>query len=462
MSERTLRRSTRARTAAAAKLAEVGPPAKKTKPTATRASKKKTAPAEVTDVPEANSAATESAKKTTAVTEALASTSIAAPSQTITETPAITKPAASTETPSTATKTTVPTESSTITNSTAPTEPTSTTALTDAPSTNVPTTAPPAAPSPSKPGPTPEQQARIEANRLRAKQIYEAKQRERELAEANSPKKRNAEVASENKKDEIRPAKKFASFVEYDLSKMTDTHGGFLSAPDDPLHGLDLANKPAGMSLADYAEQQRREKEREERKARQLEEQAKIPMLSANPEERKGKECFECGSAEIDWQMFTVFGCRVCKKCEKEKPDKYSLLTKTECREDYLLTDPELRDEELLPRLIKPNPHKSTYTPMQLFLRYQIEAFAINKWGSLEKMDEEYERRKKQYEKRKADKFSKELKTLRNKTRVDLWKKKGGGNEIRHTHVWDEVGKREGMTVMKCATCGMEKEELVM
>jgi DNA-repair protein complementing XP-A cells len=42
---------------------------------------------------------------------------------------------------------------------------------------------------------------------------------------------------------------------------------------------------------------------------------------------------------EIDVQMMRVFRCLVCKRCENEKPEIYSLLTKTECKEDYLLTD---------------------------------------------------------------------------------------------------------------------------
>lgn len=42
---------------------------------------------------------------------------------------------------------------------------------------------------------------------------------------------------------------------------------------------------------------------------------------------------------DIDQEYKRVFGCLVCNKCKNEKPEKYSLLTKTECKEDYLLTD---------------------------------------------------------------------------------------------------------------------------
>jgi DNA-repair protein complementing XP-A cells len=56
-----------------------------------------------------------------------------------------------------------------------------------------------------------------------------------------------------------------------------------------------------------------------------------------NPEENP--KCVHCKSMELDLQMRAVFKVFVCGKCKGERPDEYSLLTKTECREDYLLTE---------------------------------------------------------------------------------------------------------------------------
>jgi DNA-repair protein complementing XP-A cells len=53
----------------------------------------------------------------------------------------------------------------------------------------------------------------------------------------------------------------------------------------------------------------------------------------------KTTKCRECGILEIDWKWDEVFGISVCNACKDKFPDKYSLLTKTEAREDYLLTD---------------------------------------------------------------------------------------------------------------------------
>lgn len=53
----------------------------------------------------------------------------------------------------------------------------------------------------------------------------------------------------------------------------------------------------------------------------------------------KNPKCRECGSVDLDLTFRNVFRCFVCKKCINEYPEKYSLLTKTECKTDYLLTD---------------------------------------------------------------------------------------------------------------------------
>lgn len=43
--------------------------------------------------------------------------------------------------------------------------------------------------------------------------------------------------------------------------------------------------------------------------------------------------CKDCNSMDVDQTYKKVFGCLVCNKCKNEKPEKYSLLTKTECKQ---------------------------------------------------------------------------------------------------------------------------------
>lgn len=49
--------------------------------------------------------------------------------------------------------------------------------------------------------------------------------------------------------------------------------------------------------------------------------------------------CEICKSLELDLAIFKTYGVPVCPKDRNDHPDRYSLLTKTECKEDYLLTD---------------------------------------------------------------------------------------------------------------------------
>ena len=135
--------------------------------------------------------------------------------------------------------------------------------------------------------------------------------------------------------DNIRAARNFTKYVEYDFSKMTDTKGGFLTVEDDPfnkaLHATREGEKPAHMSLKEWERQQLLRSLRNQ-KAGPYE-----PGLSVLSKE--GKKCRECESLEIDWQWEEVFKCSVCNSCKEKFPEKYSLLTKTEAKDDYLLTD---------------------------------------------------------------------------------------------------------------------------
>lgn len=144
----------------------------------------------------------------------------------------------------------------------------------------------------------------------------------------------------------LRPAHKFAThqFIEYDLSRMTDTKGGFLSAQDDPhnraLHESkqqrkDGEEKPRGMTAEEW------ERVQLLRKLRANKHGPFEPGLSVLVDEkaRAERSCRECGSLEIDFKWLDAFACGICKGCREKYPEKYSLLTKTEAREDYLLTN---------------------------------------------------------------------------------------------------------------------------
>jgi len=189
-------------------------------------------------------------------------------------------------------------------------------------------------------------------------------------------------------------------------------------------------------------------------KARERERQRAMqnlePPMFLDP--KLNPKCNECQSMDIDQTYKKVFGSLVCNKCKNEKTEKYSLLTKTECKEDYLLTDAELRDQEVLPHLLKANPHQSTYANMMLFMRHQVEDFAWKKWGTPEALDTEWERRVAEKKKKKNKKFEEELRGLRKRTKEGVWQRR---RDEEHKHVFGVVERDDdGAGKQVCHECG--------
>ncbi|KAF2862476.1 DNA repair protein [Piedraia hortae CBS 480.64] len=326
---------------------------------------------------------------------------------------------------------------------------------------------------PDQPSMTAEEVRRMEEVRLKAKSL-------RETSQPSGTKRAHSSIEGQpsNRRDASgthttapRAAKKFRSFIEYDFSRLTDTKGGFLASDDDPynkaMHGASIAQKPPGVSMAEW------EKTQLQRKLKASRSGPYEPGLSVLGKQEEEKRCRECRGLEIDWEWDEVFKTQVCNSCKDKFPEKYSLLTKTEAKEDYLLTEPELKDESLLRRLTKTNPHKSTWNDMLLFVRYQVEEYAFEKWGGEEELDKEFERRTAEKKERKEKKFRNKLQDLKRRTRVEAYKRarKGGGGEfgdtigeVKHVHEWGrEVEDTEtGMLKKTCVGCGMEVEELVV
>jgi DNA-repair protein complementing XP-A cells len=138
-------------------------------------------------------------------------------------------------------------------------------------------------------------------------------------------------------------SRKFTKYVDYNFSAMTDTKGGFLSTEDDPWNKSMSAGAPSGAPGAEPkpAHMTAAEWERMQtiRKLQRNMAGPFEPSLSVLADEKTRKRCRECRSVEIDFVWEEVFGCAVCNACKQKYPEKYSLLTKTEAKEDYLLTE---------------------------------------------------------------------------------------------------------------------------
>ncbi|KAG9322516.1 hypothetical protein KVV02_001258 [Mortierella alpina] len=243
---------------------------------------------------------------------------------------------------------------------------------------------------------------------------------------------------------EVEPLPKngWTKFYDYDLSKMKDTRAGFIQELDE--------QDALGVGGDEEASRKRKWQPT-------VAQQDPSIFLGADD----NYECQDCTSVDVDFQILRHFHVPVCIGCRDSQPDKYSLLTKTECRMDYLLTDPELRDTELFPFWERPNPKKATWNNMMLYLRCQVEDFAFKKWGGPEGLDQEFERRERDKAARKEIKFKKQLRDLRNKTRTSVWQDKKMQQRAKvHKHNFGTalVDPESGASVQTCNECGIQVE----
>ncbi|KAL6929412.1 hypothetical protein ACO0SA_000813 [Hanseniaspora valbyensis] len=282
-------------------------------------------------------------------------------------------------------------------------------------------------------------------------------------------------------------------YIDYDLSQMTDSNGGFIDSSMYPSNSDSLRNKnsgglssgqpQAGMTFTEWRIAKANQMDRVGMgHLYQMDENKEQPEINFDLAVRKEyimddtnlnvlaplselPTCESCHkSIEFDSQLLAHFDRKVCRKCVSLKPEKYSLLTKTECKQDYLLTDPELEDRKLFHRMEKQNPHSGTFSRMILFLRDEVEQYAFKKWGSQDKLDSEWARREERKIIIKEKKYQKQLKEMRKKTRAQEFTKKlqlqKFGKE--HKHSWCVVNVDEATSCItkECKECGKKIEEI--
>ena len=139
----------------------------------------------------------------------------------------------------------------------------------------------------------------------------------------------------------------------------------------------------------------------------------KVVEKEVNLPIKENECCTFCGNPRIDNDVLLLFNKRICFDC---KFSKLRLITKTTVLTKYLLTNEEISE---LRYLSKPNPKKGTWHDMQLFDADQIEKIAIRKYGSLENVSIEREKRKNALLSRKKQKVRTRIKELRKKTLIE-------------------------------------------
>lgn len=177
----------------------------------------------------------------------------------------------------------------------------------------------------------------------------------------------------------------------------------------------------------------------------------------------ENETCKVCGSIELDDYLRKHYRVHVCSNCRESLPDRFGLITKTTAKETFLLTDEELRDTSMMPFITKPNPHKSHWSSMQLYLKEQVRAFALDKWGSLEAIEEEAQRRADLQQSQKEKKFVASLQELRRKTKGVKRAQSSTTASKAHKHQFVEsTDETTGDLIRTCTECSLRivSEEL--
>lgn len=150
--------------------------------------------------------------------------------------------------------------------------------------------------------------------------------------------------------------------------------------------------------------------------------------------------CKYCCSPHLERVFLDVFSIPICKKCSYEH---LKLITKTSCKEDYLLSDCEIKHFKFIER---PNPHKHGWNSMQLYNKEEIENHTIKRFGSLLNLENEKKKRSEEKRNRKIKKMQIKIKEMR-----------------KHTFILKKANKHKHTFIQKgsygICECGMEVEQ---
>lgn len=151
------------------------------------------------------------------------------------------------------------------------------------------------------------------------------------------------------------------------------------------------------------------------------------PAPVVDPTERP--RCIECKESFAQSYLFDSFDHPVCDTC-RDDADAHALVTRTEAKTLYLLKDCDLDARSPPLRCVRRrNPHGSRLGDMRLYLRPQIEARALEVWGSEEALEQERERREEARARTKHKQTQRRLRALRMDVRSSLF------DRTRATHV---------------------------
>ena len=167
-------------------------------------------------------------------------------------------------------------------------------------------------------------------------------------------------------------------------------------------------------------------------------------------------DCDECGAPVACSFLVDSFEWPVCDPCRKEHADKYSLITRTEAKHEYILKDEDFdKREPQLKFITRRNPHNPRWGQMKLYLRLQIEERALQVWGSEEELEKQHQLRDQKKEKIKVNKFNRRVRELRMAVRSSVYKRELTGHE--HTYGEEVHNEADDTYTRTCTECQHEQ-----
>ncbi|KAJ8736728.1 hypothetical protein PYW08_007384 [Mythimna loreyi] len=151
------------------------------------------------------------------------------------------------------------------------------------------------------------------------------------------------------------------------------------------------------------------------------------PAPIQDPAERPS--CLDCGQRFPQSYLFDTFGYNVCDEC-RDDDGAHALITRTEAKSEFLLKDCDLDLRPPPLRCVRRrNPHGSRLGDMRLYLRAQVEARALDAWGSAEALAAERGRREEARARSKHTATARRLRALRMDVRSSLFANKRAAHE---------------------------------
>eukprot|EP00039_Didymoeca_costata_P012970 m.190051 g.190051 ORF g.190051 m.190051 type:complete len:205 (-) comp15637_c2_seq7:81-695(-) len=169
--------------------------------------------------------------------------------------------------------------------------------------------------------------------------------------------------------------------------------------------------------------------------------------------------CEECKKDFDRSTLLKNFGVCVCNQCRDLHYElKYSYITKTEAKEEYLLKEHHLTGPDGLKFVERKNTRNENWSTIKLYLLCQVEELSFKTYGGEDGLDAELLKLGEEKKKRKIAANEKKIKKLRKETLTANWMSKVLKKKHEHDMGDEEQISGTDMWQKKCKTCDYKVE----